>query len=469
MTSTYYPPPPGNNEGGAQQQFEPLTSSSIEVQPKYSAPPLTSPPVIEGQVLHQHGLALSIAESSDRSSQVISYPPPQISPPPPSQHQLHYTQPRIHPTPQVQQAHYSPPPQQTQYTPPPQQSHHTPPLPQTQYIPPPLQNHHTPPSQQFHYTPPPPPQPSSLQAHLISRNPQSAPNQVKKHYRRQTAPNFSHHTSSQQPPQHQTCQYIDPQSQYLENPLPPSSVTESQQITPATNHIIRASTSLDDVGTFNGGSYRISHRDTNSLLTFQLAIGCPLIVKPGAMISMSPTVTLKGTIKFSMKKLISGGDLASSTFTGPGELLIAPTSLGDITYIHLAGDDQWSVGKDAFLACTQGVNKEFKRQGIGKAMFSGEGLFIFKISGHGILWISSFGAIIRKDLLDGEKYIVDNGHLVAWNTKYVLERVSSGGIISGLSSGEGLVCKFSGPGTIFMQTRNPSAFGQWLNVHATSV
>ena len=32
----------------------------------------------------------------------------------------------------------------------------------------------------------------------------------------------------------------------------------------------------------------------------------------------------------------------------------------------------WLVGKDAFLAATQGVNKDYKSQGIGKAMFSGE-------------------------------------------------------------------------------------------------
>jgi len=37
----------------------------------------------------------------------------------------------------------------------------------------------------------------------------------------------------------------------------------------------------DDVGTFNGGSYRVSHRDTNTILTVQLAIGCPLTAKPG--------------------------------------------------------------------------------------------------------------------------------------------------------------------------------------------
>jgi uncharacterized protein (AIM24 family) len=116
------------------------------------------------------------------------------------------------------------------------------------------------------------------------------------------------------------------------------------------------------------------------------------------MIAMSPSVTLKGTVKFSMKKLIAGGEMAHSTFTGPGELLLAPASLGDITNIKLSGDDQWSVGKDAFLACTQGIVKEYKRQGIGKAMFSGEGLFVYKMSGNGLLWITSLGAIIRKDV-----------------------------------------------------------------------
>jgi uncharacterized protein (AIM24 family) len=116
------------------------------------------------------------------------------------------------------------------------------------------------------------------------------------------------------------------------------------------------------------------------------------------MIAMSPSVTVKGHIKFSIKKLIAGGEMVHSTFTGPGELLLAPSALGDITNVQLTGEDQWSVGRDAFLACTQGVVKDYKRQGIGKALFSGEGLFVYKISGIGIMWIASFGAIIRKDV-----------------------------------------------------------------------
>jgi uncharacterized protein (TIGR00266 family) len=213
---------------------------------------------------------------------------------------------------------------------------------------------------------------------------------------------------------------------------------------------------MDDVGTFNGGSYRISHRDCNTIVTIQLAMGCPLTAKPGVLVAMSPTITLKGEYKFSMKKLVaSGGEMGHSTFIGPGELLLAPSMLGDITTIRLSGEESWSVGKDAYVASTQGIQRDYKRQGLGKAMFSGEGLWVHKISGVGLLWITSFGAIIRKDLVDGERYIVDNGHLVAWNVKYIMERVASGGIIAGFASGEGLVCKFTGPGTVFIQTRNP--------------
>lgn len=116
------------------------------------------------------------------------------------------------------------------------------------------------------------------------------------------------------------------------------------------------------------------------------------------MIAMSPTVTLKGAVKFSLKKLIAGGEIASSTFTGPGEVLFAPPTLGDVTTLRVTGKEHWKVGRDSFLASTQGIVKEMRSQGIGKAMFSGEGLFVYRVSGTGLIWVSSFGAIIRKDV-----------------------------------------------------------------------
>lgn len=83
--------------------------------------------------------------------------------------------------------------------------------------------------------------------------------------------------------------------------------------------------------------------------------------------------------------------------------------------------------------------------------------------------ISQPGANLNAyQLREGEKYIIDNGHLVAWNCKYTLERIASGGIISNLAASEGLVCKFVGPGTVFMQTRNPVAMAMYGAAHTAA-
>jgi len=40
--------------------------------------------------------------------------------------------------------------------------------------------------------------------------------------------------------------------------------------------------------------------------------------------------------------------------------------------------------------------------------------------------------------------------------------VASGGLISGFAAAEGLVCKFTGPGSVFMQTRNPASLAAFM-------
>ncbi|CAF1667307.1 unnamed protein product [Adineta ricciae] len=223
--------------------------------------------------------------------------------------------------------------------------------------------------------------------------------------------------------------------------------------------------SLNDMtGRFNGGSFKIDHRDTNTILSVTLSPNISFYAQPGAMVAMSSQVTLKGKFKFSFKKMLTGGEMSQSTYTGPGEILFAPPIWGDIIPIHLDGTIQWSVGRGGFLAMTDGVVKETKSQGLGKGMFSGEGFFVNRVSGVGILFVTSLGAIIQRNLRDGEQWIVDNGHLVAWNCPYSIER-SGGGIMSGMHAGEGLVCRFTGPGTVLIQTRNPEALSEWIVGH----
>lgn len=74
-----------------------------------------------------------------------------------------------------------------------------------------------------------------------------------------------------------------------QSPAPTAKMDRIPGGAPAYGEFVGAtSTNQDDVGIFNGGSYRISHRDTNSLLTVQLAMGCPLVVRPGKIIRCLP-------------------------------------------------------------------------------------------------------------------------------------------------------------------------------------
>jgi uncharacterized protein (AIM24 family) len=64
-------------------------------------------------------------------------------------------------------------------------------------------------------------------------------------------------------------------------------------------------------------------------------------------------------------------------------------------------------------------------------------------------------------LREGEQHIVDNGYLVAWNCDYRVEFAGNSKWNS-LKSKEGLVCRFYGPGTIYLQTRNMEHFAEWV-------
>ncbi|ODM14683.1 hypothetical protein SI65_09872 [Aspergillus cristatus] len=233
----------------------------------------------------------------------------------------------------------------------------------------------------------------------------------------------------------------------------------------------KANSREDHVGSVDQCGYRVSHRDANALLTVYIGREGKLIAKPGAMISKTSGVDLKGSVSFSWMKVLARSEFAKSVYEGEGLVTLAPSLLGDVLPIRVntvAPPDSkqysgvWKVGRDAFLASSKSVDADYETQGLTNAVFSGEGFFVYKFSGDGVLFVQSFGAIVGQNIPENETFIVDNGHLVAWNCKYDIRRVASGGIISGLSSREGLGCKFYGPGFVFYQTRRLSDFAACL-------
>ena len=101
-----------------------------------------------------------------------------------------------------------------------------------------------------------------------------------------------------------------------------------------------------------------------------------------------------------------------SVYTGNGEVCLAPPLLGDIAAITLDGSQQWSIGKNAFLAATIDIHKKTKSQGIGKALFSGEDLFVYQLTGNGIIWVSAgvvyAHAVIPSQLVANFEYLIDS-------------------------------------------------------------
>lgn len=204
--------------------------------------------------------------------------------------------------------------------------------------------------------------------------------------------------------------------------------------------------------------------DSNKVLKINAVKGEEFIVESGAMVSMSPVFDVKaksGGIGKTLGRMFSGEGLFIQRFKAKedGELILAPQFLGDIKLIEMDGSISYRLGRSTFLASTSRIDVNTKSGGIG-GMFSGEGLIQMQASGIGTLVISSYGAIIKKELGIGEEYVVDSNHMVLWDSrmKYSVEFMS--GVFSSIAGGEGLVCKFQGPGELWIQTRNPSAMQQ---------
>lgn len=216
-------------------------------------------------------------------------------------------------------------------------------------------------------------------------------------------------------------------------------------------------------------NYEILYQGAFAMLKVDLGPGESVKAESGAMVSMSPGINLTGTVDGGVMRglgrMLSGEKFFFQELTASrgGEVLLAPSTMGDIQAIELDGSYKMYVQKDGFLAATHGIEVSTKMQNLSKGLFSGEGFFIVEISGRGTVFLSSYGAIHAVNLGPGEEIIIDNGHLVAWPSyvQYSIEKASRGWI-SSLTSGEALVCRFRGEGVVLIQSRNPASFGNWV-------
>ena len=212
----------------------------------------------------------------------------------------------------------------------------------------------------------------------------------------------------------------------------------------------------------------ILYRPSYSLGVIKLAGGEEVRVEGGAMVSMSPGLTLEtaatgGLFKSLGRALLGGESFFQNKFQAPGnggEITVAPALPGDLFVLDLQ-NESLLVQSGSYVASETGIEVDTKWGGA-KTFFASEGLIMLRARGQGKLVLSSFGAIHEMNLGIGQRYTVDTGHLVAFTDEMGFQVRRIGGVKSTLFSGEGLVVDLTGPGRVLMQTRSSDAFLAWL-------
>lgn len=218
--------------------------------------------------------------------------------------------------------------------------------------------------------------------------------------------------------------------------------------------------------------------DVDPFLHVSLQRGEKIYCESNAMVMMEATLDLKGKMTGGlgsalMRRLANGESFFQQhieAVRGGGDCLLSPTLPGAIEILDV-GDNHYLISDGAFVAAESGVQLNVRTQGLGSAVFGQTGgFFIGEATGAGKLAVSGFGTSFILDVEPGQDVIIDNAHVVAWDSRLRHEisvaTQSSGGLlgqlVNSVTSGEGMVLKFSGKGKVIICSRNRENFIAWL-------
>ncbi len=205
-----------------------------------------------------------------------------------------------------------------------------------------------------------------------------------------------------------------------------------------------------------------------ALAICKLESGEKVMAEAGAMVTQDAHIKMEtsatnkkgigGLLKGLGRAFLTGESFFRNTFTAqdaPGEVTFAPGLPGDILIHEMTGQDL-IIQQSAYMASSTDVEIETKWGGF-KGLIGQRNMFWIRAFGNGPLALNAFGAIKEIDV-DGS-FIVDTGHIVAFEPSLSFKIKRVGSWFSTFFSSEGFVCRFTGTGKLFIQTRNPSEFG----------
>lgn len=181
-------------------------------------------------------------------------------------------------------------------------------------------------------------------------------------------------------------------------------------------------------------------------------------IEPGALYFMRGSLKLEsdlqgGATKSLIRKLTTGETLFQSKIKGTGEIYLEPT-FGYYSLLNI-DDDSIIFNKGAFCCASKNIAVGSKLQGnISSAIFGGKGFFQPEAKGSGIIVLNCpvpEEEMITYDLRNGEKLSVDGNFAFVRTGSVTFQAEKSGkSLFSSVTSGEGLLQTFTGPGLVWL-------------------
>ncbi|ENU24318.1 TIGR00266 family protein [Acinetobacter proteolyticus] len=207
--------------------------------------------------------------------------------------------------------------------------------------------------------------------------------------------------------------------------------------------------------------------------------GDKIYCESNAMVMMEAPLELKGRLQGGlMQSLLRRFANDESLFQqhieavrGDGDCLLSAALDGDMQILDV-GTTQYLLSDGAFVAAHDSVEVKARlNSSLGGAFFGNTGGFlVMETSGQGQVVVSGCGTLFELEVEPNKEVIIDNGHVVCWDSRlnYNLSVSTSqssgflGNLVNSVTSGEGMVLRFSGQGKVVICSRNRNNFLQWL-------
>jgi uncharacterized protein (TIGR00266 family) len=222
--------------------------------------------------------------------------------------------------------------------------------------------------------------------------------------------------------------------------------------------------------------------DVDPFLHVSLTRGDRIYCESDAMVMMEATLDLKGSMNGGLGRALLRSFANGESFfqqqieavRGDGDCLLSPVLPGALEIVDV-GQRQYLLNDGAFVAATSGTEMKVRTQSLGNALFAQSGgFFVMETSGTGQVVVSGFGSMFQLEVTPGKDMIIDNSHVVCWDSTLHYEvsvtTGSTGGglggmlgnLVNSVTSGEGIVLRFSGAGKIYVCSRNRDSFVEWM-------